>query len=157
MALKRLSLGQRSTVPLTVPRRNGAGEAIKSVRLYLLSDSYLGLDHTYEVTLVGLGGSAKVTAPPRPLSGGAAPAPAERERPWQRRIRDDGDSEGLLVQEAAGSTAGRSDTVPGSSSQSRPPILRGRMAIADDASAAGGRSTPDRRRAQDDEDEPPCG
>ena len=155
MALKRLSLGQRSTVPLTVPRRNGAGEAIKSVRLYLLSDSYLGLDHTYEVALVGLGGSANDTAPPRPLSGGAAPA--ERERPWQRRIRDDGDSEGLLVQEAAGSTAGRSDTVAGSSSQIRTPVLRGRMAIADDASAAGGRSTPDRGRAQDDEDEPPCG
>ena len=56
LALKRVSLESHTVVRLSLPPTNGAGQALKDVTLYLMSDSYLGLDQQYRLELVPGGG-----------------------------------------------------------------------------------------------------
>jgi hypothetical protein len=51
LALKRLSVEDRTVARLAVPARNGTGRAMRSVTVYFMSDSYLGLDQQYKVPL----------------------------------------------------------------------------------------------------------
>ncbi|MEW5302418.1 MAG: hypothetical protein WDW36_005207 [Sanguina aurantia] len=52
LALRRVSVEERSSsVRLTVPRSNGAGEEMAHVTLFLMSDSYPGLDQQVDIPL----------------------------------------------------------------------------------------------------------
>ena len=51
LALKRLSFGGQQTVRLTFPLQNGAGQELQQIKLFFVSDSYLGLDQQYDVSL----------------------------------------------------------------------------------------------------------
>lgn len=53
LALKRMSFGALTTARLTFPVSNGAGRKINEVTLFLISDSYLGLDQQYIVRVQG--------------------------------------------------------------------------------------------------------
>lgn len=52
-ALKRLSIrdGKPTTVTLRFPYKNGAGQKLESTTLFLMSDSYVGLDQQYKLNL----------------------------------------------------------------------------------------------------------
>lgn len=51
LALKRLSFGGQQTVRLTFPLQDGAGQELQQIKLFFVSDSYLGLDQQYDVPL----------------------------------------------------------------------------------------------------------
>lgn len=53
LALRRVSVGDRTTVRLALPAVNQAGERLGAVQLYLMSGEYIGLDQQYEVRAVG--------------------------------------------------------------------------------------------------------
>ena len=53
LALKRISFADHTTARLTFPVVNGAGRNMAGVTLYLVSDSYLGLDQQYFVPVPG--------------------------------------------------------------------------------------------------------
>ena len=57
-ALKRVSVGLRTTARLTLPADAicGGGEALAAVDLLLVCDSYLGLDQQHRMKLGGGGG-----------------------------------------------------------------------------------------------------
>ena len=151
MALKRVSLESKSTVKMTVPRRNGAGRMLSAVRLYLMSDSYLGLDQMYDIEV----GSVDVPIPSEGPSTSAGRASVSavadgRERPWQSKIEDGGEH---VSDQEEGST-GRGKVAAGPSSTVRGPKR--------DSASVGGRNMVlrDTERASNEqvqEDEPPCG
>ncbi len=83
LTLRRLSLPAGSgrggtTVQVPLPARDGAGRPLGAVTVYLMSDSYLGLDQQLEVELLpgggGSGGAAQHKSPP---ARGAVPAGAQ--------------------------------------------------------------------------------
>jgi hypothetical protein len=62
LALKRVSLDHRTTVKVQLPARNGAGQPLRTVSLYFMSDSYTGLDQQYSADLDLGGGGGTATA-----------------------------------------------------------------------------------------------
>ncbi|EFJ39259.1 hypothetical protein VOLCADRAFT_39297, partial [Volvox carteri f. nagariensis] len=51
LALKRMGLEVRGSVRLRLPTHNGAGVTLRRVAVYVMSDSYLGLDQQYDIVL----------------------------------------------------------------------------------------------------------
>eukprot|EP00798_Chlamydomonas_sp_ICE-L_P004882 gene4882-34647_t len=51
LALKRISIENQTTIKMDAPRFNGAGKKLAEVTLYLMSDSYLGMDQQYTIQL----------------------------------------------------------------------------------------------------------
>jgi hypothetical protein len=49
--LKRVSVEHCSSLKLHLPHSNGAGKPISEVSLYIMSDSYVGLDLQYKIDL----------------------------------------------------------------------------------------------------------
>ena len=157
MALKRVSLESKSTVKMTVPRRNGAGRMLSAVRLYLMSDSYLGLDQMYDVGVGSVDAPTPSEGPSTSAEGASsgtsrasasAVAADGRERLWQRKIEDGGAHGSDQVEGSTGRSqgAGHSSIVP----------VRGPKR---GSAAVGGRNNMgrDTDTEQVQEDEPPCG
>lgn len=93
LALKRVGIdlppnGHRGTCTtrLTVPRCNGAGQALSHVTLFLLSDSYLGLDQQVDVRLDSKAGqgakesAGKAAAHEQPAANAAPDAPKQAQK-----------------------------------------------------------------------------
>ncbi len=83
LALRRVGLEARATVRLRLPTHNGAGVALTRAAVYLMSDSYLGLDQQYDIVLQDGGraagaagqeaaGSWQVLLPPGGVAGSGA-------------------------------------------------------------------------------------
>ncbi|KAK9814715.1 hypothetical protein WJX72_010327 [[Myrmecia] bisecta] len=80
-ALKRLSFGERAAAHLTFPAADGAGRPLTGISLFLVSDSYLGLDRQEWAAI-----SPEAPAPPRWVLSGLA-GPGQDTLPEQADMR----------------------------------------------------------------------
>ena len=96
LALKRLSVERRSTVRVDVPAMNGAGRRAAEVRLYIMSDSYIGLDQQYDVQLPVTAAAAAKAAPPPPSTSPPLPPPLTPEAMQREVLGEDHTAELLL-------------------------------------------------------------
>ena len=101
LAMRRVSCGRAGTARLRVPRTNAAGRPLERVWVFVVSDSYLGLDQEYEVEVPveerAAAGTAREVGLPGRAAGRAGGTAGRRGRRGGGEIAGEAEAEGPCV------------------------------------------------------------